>query len=271
MFEFLLVCGLFAFSLALRSFHYPVLRKSGAVGILGATYLGVYFLTGSLLWAWAGVAFWFLLPWLEILTRIRNMRLPKQRRLRRKTPPSRDLFPHLPDLTHEMEELGYQHVEDVGWDWNEQSQFYRLFYDPETRTQAAICLAEQDQMALYYVSLSSRTQSGRVLTTWNYPFSYGLKINPKWKINRVCAGDSFGELRQVHQHYLRQQGLAVEDLQDTDDLQIGRQVEREHRRQIHHNLRAGVLIPAGQGEVRYSWLGLCFVWIQCLKDLIRLS
>src|SRR5205085_607221 len=81
-------------------------EKAGALGILAATFLGVYFVTGSWIWGFVGAMSWLFLPWLEILTRIRALRLPKEKRLRPKSPPSSDTFPALTEITREIEEEG---------------------------------------------------------------------------------------------------------------------------------------------------------------------
>src|SRR6266481_5362014 len=112
---------------------------------------------------------------LEILTRIRALRLPKEKQLRPKSPPSSDTFPALSDITREIEEEGFVHVGDAGWDWEDYRQFFRLFYREEDRAQAAICLNEQHDFSFYYLRISSRAKGGTVWTTWNYPLSYGLK------------------------------------------------------------------------------------------------
>jgi len=65
-----------------------------------------------------------LLPWLEILTRIRALRLPREKRLRPKSPPSSDTFPALSEITREIEDEGFVHVGDAGWDWEDYRQFF---------------------------------------------------------------------------------------------------------------------------------------------------
>ena len=60
---------------------------------------------------------WLLLPWLEILTRIRRLTLPTEKKLRHKHPPNQDAFPALEGLTDEIEHLGFKQQDDTGWDW----------------------------------------------------------------------------------------------------------------------------------------------------------
>ena len=49
-----------------------------------------------------------------------------------------------------------------------------------------------------------------------------------------------------------------------------RKIENDLREQIKHNIAAGVLKPADEGEVKYSWRGMIYLWCQFLLDLMRL-
>ena len=77
LFGVFLTLGVVALSVGLRSFHNSYLQKAGALGILIATFLAVYFITASWMWGLVAAVGWLFLPWLEILTRIRALRLPK--------------------------------------------------------------------------------------------------------------------------------------------------------------------------------------------------
>jgi hypothetical protein len=102
LFGFFLTLGVAVFSAGLRSFQNSFAQKAGALGILVTTFLGVYFITSSWVWGFVGAMSWLFLPWLEILTRIRALRLPKEKRLRPKSPPSSDTFPALSEITREL-------------------------------------------------------------------------------------------------------------------------------------------------------------------------
>src|SRR5438552_16524624 len=117
LFGLLLTLGVGVLSVALRSYQSSFAQKAGALGILIASFLAVYVMTGSIAWGVAGAASWLFLPWMEILTRIRALRLPKDRQLRPKSPPSASLFPGLDDISREIESEGCAHVADAGWDW----------------------------------------------------------------------------------------------------------------------------------------------------------
>src|SRR5688572_9178141 len=135
--NFLIVLGIWLAGHALRTFALVWLRKAGALLYLAATYVAGYFVAGGSHLAGAcAVAGWFMLPWLEIILRVRAMRLPLNKTLSNRFPPPRDEFPHLKELTAEVEEAGFEMVEDTGWDGGEVRQFLRLFYMPESRVQA---------------------------------------------------------------------------------------------------------------------------------------
>ena len=269
LFGFFLTLGVAVLSVALRSFQSSFAQKAGALGILAASFLLVYFITGSWLLGLAGGLSWLFLPWLEILTRIRALRLPKEKQLRPKSPPNADVFPTLSDITHEIENEGFVHLNDAGWDWEDYRQFFRLFYKDEDRAQATICLNEQHDLSFYYLRISSRAK-GVIWTTWNYPLSYGLKLTPQFRINRQRPDQSFWQLYQSHRQFLRDNSIDVVALDAMDEDRIEHEIENDLRDQIAHNIDKGVLKSTKDGEVKYSWRGMVYLWCQFLIDLVRL-
>jgi hypothetical protein len=270
LFGLFLTLGVAVLSVALRSYQNSLAQKAGALGILVATFLFVYFLSGSWIAGVAGALAWLFLPWLEILTRIRALRLPKEKTLRPKTPPSAEVFPTLNEITHEIETEGFEHVNDAGWDWEDYRQFFRLFYREEDRAQATICLNEQNDLSFYYLRISSRAEDGTIWTTWNYPLSYGLKLTPQFRINRQRPDHSFWQLYQSHKEYLRQNQVETSVITPMDEDRIQAEIENDLKDQIAHNLEKGVLKPANDHEVKYSWRGMMYLWCQFLLDLVRL-
>ncbi|MFN2508472.1 MAG: hypothetical protein ABR589_06830 [Chthoniobacterales bacterium] len=270
LFGLFLTLGVAVLSLALRTYQTSFAQKAGALGILVSTFLFVYFLTSSWILGFAGAVAWLFLPWLEILTRIRALRLPKEKALRPKTPPSAEIFPSLSEITREIENEGFVHVNDAGWDWEDYKQFFRLFYREEDRAQATICLNEQNDLSFYYLRISSRAKDGTIWTTWNYPLSYGLKLTPQFRINRQRPDQSFWQLYQSHKEYLRLNQVETSVIDPMDEERIQTEIENDLRQQIAHNLEKGVLKPASEGEVKYSWRGMVYLWCQFLLDLVRL-
>jgi hypothetical protein len=269
--DLLLILGVAVFSLALRSFHHPGLRKLGALGILSTSFLVGWKLSGY----WQIGAFcassWLLLPWLEILTRVRRLTLPLEKNLRHKTPPNAEIFPALDEITEEIEGEKFEHIDDAGWDWDDYSQFFRLFYKPDERTQTAICLIDQSDVAFFYLSVSSRAKDGTIWTTWNYPFSYSLKLVPNWRVNRLRGDQTFLQVYESHREFLNVNRVRLDDLAELDPEIIQTEIQKDLRAQITHNIAAGVLTQNADGQIRYSWRGMIFIWLQFLRDLVRLS
>src|ERR1700704_5567042 len=270
LFGLLLTLGVAVLSVALRSYQTTFAQKLGALGVLIASFLAVFFITGNAAWGALGALSWLFLPWLEILTRIRALRLPKEKRLRPKSPPSVDVFPTFSEISHEIESEGFAHINDAGWDWEDYRQFFRLFYKEEDRAQATICLNEQHDLSFYYLRISSRAKGGTIGTTWNYPLSYGLKLTPQFRINRQRPDQSFWQLYQSHKEFLRQHQVETSVIDPLDEDRIQLEVENDLRDQIAHNIRKGVLKSTPDGEVKYSWRGMVYLWCQFLLDLVRL-
>ena len=258
-------------SMGLRSFSHPVLHKLGSFCILGASFLAGYLPTGH--WQTGAIfaASWLMLPWLEILTRVRKARLPRVKPLRHQLPPPRDTFPNLAELTEEMEEEGFERVDDAGWDWGDHRQFFRLFYKPDERLQAAICLVDQSDIAFYYLSVSSRSKEGDTWTTWNYPFAYSMKFAPQFRTNRLRGDRTVLEILDSHRDFLTREGVAAEVLASANPEELHLGLQRDLECQIAHNVAQGLLLPAGGEMVRYSWRGMLFIWLQFLRDFVRFS
>src|SRR3954453_7703816 len=269
-FGLLLTLGVAVLSVGLRTFHNSYAQKAGALGILAATFLAVFFATDHWIWGLVAALSWLFLPWLEILTRIRALRLPKEKQLRPKSPPNSEVFPTFNDITREITNEGFVHVNDAGWDWEDYRQFFCLFYKEEDRAQATICLNEQNDLSFYYPRISSRANDGTIWTTWNYPLSYGLKLTPQFRINRQRPDQSFWQLYQSHKEFLRQNQVETSVIDSMDEDRIELEVENDLRDQIAHNIKKGVLKPTPEGEVKYSWRGMVYLWCQFLLDLVRL-
>src|SRR5204862_7176804 len=100
LFGLLLTLGVAVLSVGLRTFHNSYAQKAGALGMLAATFLAVYFATDKRLWGVVAAVGWLFLPWLEILTRIRAPGLPKEKQLLQNSPPSSYTFSALRESTH---------------------------------------------------------------------------------------------------------------------------------------------------------------------------
>lgn len=270
--ESLVVVGLVALALGLRSSRMAVPRKLGALTFLVAGFLAFYFITGSWWLGLLGVIPWFLLPWIELLTRVRRMRLPMENRLRPRQIPDPAFFPNATESAIAMEEAGFEHVDDCGWEWAGMQQYFQLYWHPEERAESAVCLCEQGEVAFAFMSITSRDGDGRILRTTNFPFSPTLKCPPNVRWNHVpCERNCFHQILQDHRDFLRRIRIDRDSLRVPDPEGIEEAIESEMEDQIRHNLEAGIIRPVRESRhFEYSARGLFFLWGQLVKDMVRL-
>lgn len=269
--DFLLFAGLVVLTVAFFSFAHPVLRRLGLLSF-AATIFSIGYLPTKNVWVGAAcVAGLLLVPWLEILLRIRKLRLPLRKHLTQSSPPTREMFPDLEQITGDIESAGFEHVADLGWDMEGYRQFLRLFANPEKREEAAITYVEQNQLGFHFASVTSRGPRGSVFTTWNCPVSTSLKTPPTVRLHRVAADASFADLVDGHDAFLRGEGLGENDLLPVNPDSVREAVERDMETQMQHNIREGLLEPADEAHGRYSWRGMLFLWWQAVRDIFRFS
>jgi hypothetical protein len=270
--ETLIVIGLFVLAVGLRTARRHPARKMGALIFLAASFLLVYFPTESLAAGTAAAAMWFFLPWIELLTRIRRMRLPLNNRLRHRVVPNPSFFPNAVEAAQAMEEAGFEHVSDCGWEWAGMQQFFRLFWHPEERAVAAVCLCEQSDVAFAFLSITSHDRHGRIWRTTNFPFSPTLRCPPNMRWNHVpCEKSCFHQILEDHRRYLSRMAVPADDLRMPDPDEIENDIEREMKTQMEHNLAHGIIrMTDDGGHFQYSKRGLLFLWGQFVKDMVRL-
>lgn len=267
--QILYVAAVIVFAIACRSFNNRFIQKLGWLALLGASYLSGYYLTYSHIGGAIFVGAWFMLPWMEIVFRVRRLRFPIKSEVKHRFPPSREVFPELSELSSEADDDGFTEVGDTGWKFSQTDYFMRLFYHAEKRMQAAIALAQQGEFGFSYVSLTSRTTSGVTFTTTNYPFAATMKHSPKQRLNRFTHAGSFSDLLERHEDFLHAEGIRSEDLALQDTEYLHAYIERDMSVLIDHNITAGVIEPTGNGEFRYSWRGCIFLYWQVVKDMLR--
>ena len=269
--ETLTVIGLLVLAVALRSARSNFLRKLGALTFIGASFALLYFITGSMFGGMLGAILWFFLPWIELLSRTRRLRLPLNNRLRHREVPNPSFFPNALEAAAGMEEAGFEHVSDCGWEWAGMQQFFRLFWHPEERAVAAVCLCEQSDVAFAFISITSRDATGKIWRTTNFPFAPTLKCPPNVQWNHVpCERSCFHQILADHHQYLGRVKVPVDLLRMPDPEEIENSIEQEMRAQVDHNLAAGFIQLTGDGHFQYSKRGLLFLWGQFIKDMVRL-
>ena len=150
-------------------------------------------------------------------------------------------------------------------------QYFRFFWNPEAKAIAAVCLCEHDQVAFAFVTISARAPDGRPVHTTNYPFSPTLKHTPEVHWDHLpCERNCFESIYTDHQRHLSKLKIPSQELLMPDPEEVLHQVEGEMKRQIDHNLECGLIKMTGDGHFQYSTKGLFFLWIQSVKDMIRL-
>jgi hypothetical protein len=266
----LFVAAAVVFALACRTSPNRYIFKLGSISLLSALYLAGYYITDN---KHAGGALfvggWFLVPWMEIVFRVRRLRFPLKSEVVSRFPPSREIFPDLNELTREAEDAGFAQVGDAGWMWSETEHFMRLFYHEEKRVQASVALARQGGLGFAYVSLTSRGKNGVVYTSTNYPFPPTMKHPPKHLVNRYEDADSFEDLLADHEDYLQALSVATDELAEQDTEFLHAYIQRDMSVQVDHNLLEGLIVKAGSTEFRYSWRGCFYLYWQILKDMVR--
>ena len=144
-----------------------------------------------------------------------------------------------------------------------------FFYDDGTKLQATINFNRLSDFGIAYITLCTRTNDGKTITTWNNPYRLPMQLQPDCMINVVKDTNSFSELIEMHKKFLRNKGISDSDLKETDTDSLDKLAEKDMRDQIDHNLDKGFLKLTGNGTFSYSYKGLFYVWFQSTKDIIR--
>lgn len=269
--ETLIVIGLFVLAMAMRSSRNNLARKLGALVFLAATFAFFFFISGNVFAGIAGASLWFFLPWIELLTHVRRLRMPINNRLRHQELPNPSFFPNAIEAATGMEEAGFEHVSDCGWQWSGMHQHFRIFWHPEEKAVASVCLCEQDEVAFAFISITSTDRNGKTWRTTNFPFAPTLRCSPNLKWNHVpCEKSCFHQILKDHREFLKKTRTKSEDLLIPDPESLEENIEEEMRRQVDHNLEIGIIRLTDDGHFQYSNLGLFFLWYQFVKDMIRL-
>lgn len=263
--EIAIVIAGFLMAMGLRSYSYRFLRVAGSLLALTTTFLAGYFIGGHYGFGIGAMLAWMILPWIEILTHVRKVRLPLDRTLEGRFAPPRQNFPELGTLSEQLEEAGFVKVEDAGWNWGSIDQFMRLYVHEDARLEANICLTDQEGMRYSYLSFTSRAHDGTIYTTWNFPFAHSMQLPPEVKLVRCLGEYSPSGILAHHNRHLRRHGVNLGDVMRPDPEKVAHCIEGETRSQILHNIRAGVITPAGSGTFRYSWRGWCYLWFQTMR------
>jgi hypothetical protein len=264
-----LIAGLVLGGFSLRTFASAWLRRLGSLVILGATYLTGAAIFGNSLGAWLLVSLWFVIPATGLVMATRRVSFPLEKHLRYRQAPSAEDFPELPALTEKFLAAGFELHDDIAWDWEAIQQFTRLFIHPELKLQGAIHLHTQETMLFSFVSITTRSADQRWIT-WNSPFQSAMKWPPGVNLHSLPLVESVEDLISEHQKFTEGK-LPAGTLLSPEPTELLRLAQEEGRRQVDHNLDAGLLELRGNGHFSYSWKGCWFMVRQFMIDFVRLS
>jgi hypothetical protein len=90
-------------------------------------------------------------------------------------------------------------------------------------------------------------------------------------VNRLRGDQTFLEIYESHKVFLSRNRVRLDDLAPLEPEQIQVEIQKDLQAQVAHNILSGVLKRDSGGAIRYSWRGLFFIWVQFLRDLVRLS
>lgn len=269
--EILIVIAIIVFGFALRSCKTSQLRKLGALIMLIASGLCFYFISGSIITGVLAALAWFLLPWVELLTRVRKLRMPLKNQLKGGFTIKTGNFGDAPKYARVLENNGFEHIETCGWNIGGMDQVYQLYWNAETKSVANLSLCEQSLITFSYLSISSKDITNGIWRTTNFPFSPTLKPRPDIHWNQIsCAHDCANKLINHHNNFLSKQGFMDNDLCIPDPDQLKREIEDELQSQIQHNLEYGIIETTDDDHFRYTLRGLFYLWKQFVKDMVRL-
>jgi hypothetical protein len=93
-----------------------------------------------------------------------------------------------------------------------------------------------------------------------------MKPVPRTEIRQVAEAETMEVLVRAHEEW-----VAGEGAEELDPELLMERVSGELSVQVQHNVAAGILLSTGDGRVRYSWRGCLYLWVQYLKDLVRMA
>lgn len=267
-----IVVGLCVLAIALRSSKLVLIRKLGALTFVVVSFLAFYYLSGKSYYAGTfGAIIWLFLPWVEILTRIRRMKLPMENRLKHTQAPNPAFFPNARETINAMNQAGFERVADCSWHCSGMHQHYCMFVHADTGTMASLSLCEQADVAFSFVSITTIGDDSSIWRTTNYPFAPTLLFPQRHVWNHVpCSRHCFHEILENHHSFLRSKKISQDRIFQPDPDQLDELVEEEMEEMIAYNLERGIIEYSDEECFRYSKRGLFFLWGQFIKDMLRL-
>lgn len=266
-----IVTALITLAIGLRMARGRITKKLGAFSFLVAMgYLG-YVLTHHWVGAVLSIMLCALLPLIFIYLRRSKETYhlqPKPLSSFRKIDDT--FFPHASRYRAQLEDLGFDEVDENSWEWLNSHQHHRFLWHPEHCAIASVCLCEQQKVAFSYIILYSELADGTTIKTTNYPFSSPLIHPPNSHWNHVpCEEKDISAILESHQKQIDKHNTTPCTLLLPDPEEVSDKWVSELTHQTEYNL-ARKLIKGEENKFRYTPKGYLYLWRQALKDFIRL-
>ncbi|MEM1060552.1 MAG: hypothetical protein AAGK14_15160 [Verrucomicrobiota bacterium] len=264
-------CAAFGFF----QFPSPLMRKLGLLVMVATTSLAAALLSGQ--W-WAGLlvaAVWLFWPLSELVLVIRRFRLPRHRHLEDAGPPPGTVFEQLRAFSMDLNDAGFQQVDQCELIPGDHEQFYRLFRHGEGRLLASLSMIMQNGLGFEFITFYSRDLDGRTWITTNYPLPMPLKMPPEIALHLTRTTETPEEVLAVHREFLelngKQDALAAlgDEPRELRDL-----LEQVLEAQVRYNLDQGILrreTAEAQEDVCFTWRGTVHAAGLYLRELFRLG
>ena len=268
----LIIIACLSLALGLRLTKLRVTKKLAAILFI----FTMFFLGLTLFQHWIGAlvtgGFWFFLPLLEIYWKRGKVHYPCAPIPLTSLPEANEAFyPHSYSYRVQLEEIGFEPVENVSWKWMDTNQHHRFFWHPEFLSIASICLCEQENIAFTYIIFHSSLSDGTSLKTTNYPFSPPLRPPPNTYTKHVPCEEKFiPSILAAHQALIAKHNPPPCKLLMPDPESIATEWELRFKKQTQFNAQKGLIHITHQKQFQYSLLGYLQLWGRALLDIIRL-
>jgi hypothetical protein len=246
-------------------------RKAGMALLWLGSGLAVYLFTHSPWLAGLMLLAWIFFPLWEMLFVLRQLRVPRHRKLSDARAP-RDEFEELSGMSTQLTDAGFEIIDECRLQPAQHEQYYRVFVRADGLVHATIGYVAQGAIGFHFTAFTSETRDGRRWVTWDYPLTYGLVMPPETAVFRALHCETVAELYQAHLDFIAANDLAPDTLVRVEPTReaVRARLEDTLNQQIEYNILRGYLAPVtGPDEsFSYSWRGTLYVAGQILRDLL---
>ena len=269
--DLIIIIALISLAIGLRLSKGRLCKKLGAfVFVISMGYVGY-----SITHCWIGVVgfaiLWALAPFLFIYLKNSKKQYPiTPRTLKNHSQIDEAFFPHASSYRVQLEDLGFENIDEQSWQWLDAQQHHRFLWHPEYNTIASICLCEQEKIAFCFIIFYSELADGTTIKTTNYPFSSPLVHPPHSHWTHVpCEEKHIPAILKTHRATIQKNNTTPCSVILPDPDSIAEKWCNELKGQAHYNL-SKKLIKSDEEQFTYTIRGYVYLWAQAMKDFVRL-